>query len=123
MWARAEPVSTPYFGIWDKSTAKIGNSISSAPTIYVSPKVAIDHPSPGSNGDVDVSKLGAFAYCIEATENLSQVTSFFLQQSVNFGNRDEVKNWLTRFKELDLRLVQYGLPQFTLLFRTDLFLY
>ncbi|PKK51385.1 hypothetical protein CI102_3871 [Trichoderma harzianum] len=107
MWARAEPVSTPYFGIWDKSTAKIGNSISSAPTIYVSPKVAIDHPSPGSNGDVDVSKLGAFAYCIEATENLSQVTSFFLQQSVNFGNRDEVKNWLTRFKELDLRLVHW----------------
>ncbi|UKZ82941.1 hypothetical protein TrVFT333_010741 [Trichoderma virens FT-333] len=107
MWARAEPVSTPYFGIWDKSTAKIGNSISNAPTIYLSPKVAIDHPSPGSTGDIDVSKLGAFAYCIEATENLSQVMSFFLQQSVNFGNRDEVKNWLTRFKELDLRLVHW----------------
>ncbi|KAL7931468.1 hypothetical protein V8C35DRAFT_309595 [Trichoderma chlorosporum] len=107
MWARAEPVSTPYFGIWDKSRAKLANSISNAPTIYLSPKVAIDHPSPGSNGEVDVSKLGAFAYCIEATENLSQVTSFFLQQSVDFGNRDEVKNWLTRFKELDLRLVHW----------------
>jgi hypothetical protein len=123
MWARAEPVSTPYFGIWDKSTAKIGNSISNAPTIYLSPKVAIDHPSPGSTGDIDVSKLGAFAYCIEATENLSQVMSFFLQQSVNFGNRDEVKNWLTRFKELDLRLVQYDFLLCVLLFPTNLFLH
>ncbi|KAM0257241.1 hypothetical protein ACHAQJ_004479 [Trichoderma viride] len=107
MWARSEPVSTPYFGIWDKSTAKIGNSISNAPTIYLSPKAAIDHPSPVSNTDVDVSKLGAFAYCIEATENLSQVTSFFLQQGVDFDDRDAVKNWLTRFKELDLRLVHW----------------
>ncbi|KAK6444919.1 hypothetical protein FP744_10001167 [Trichoderma asperellum] len=107
MWARSEPVSTPYFGIWDKATAKIGNSISNAPTIYLSPKTAVDDPTPGSNADVDVSKLGAFAYCIEATENLSQVTSFFLQQSVDFDDRDAVKNWLTRFKELDLRLVHW----------------
>lgn len=106
MWARSEPVSTPYFGIWDKATAKIGNSISNAPTIYLSPKTAVDDPAPGSNAGVDVSKLGAFAYCIEATENLSQVTSFFLQQGVDFDDRDAVTNWLTRFKELDLRLVQ-----------------
>jgi hypothetical protein len=108
MWARSEPVSTPFFGIWDKSSAKIGNSISNVPTIYPSPK-PVHHASPGSTGvaDVDTSKLGAFAYCIEATENLSQVTSFFLQQGVDFGDREEVKNWLTRFKELDLRLVQY----------------
>ncbi|UKZ61429.1 uncharacterized protein TrAtP1_002694 [Trichoderma atroviride] len=107
MWARSEPVSTPYFGIWDKATAKIGNSISNAPTIYLSPKTAVDDPTPGSNAGVDVSKLGAFAYCIEATENLSQVTSFFLQQGVDFDDRDAVKNWLTRFKELDLRLVHW----------------
>lgn len=107
MWARSEPVSTPYFGIWDKATAKIGNSISNAPTIYLSPKQAVDDPASGSSAGVDVSKLGAFAYCIEATENLSQVTSFFLQQGVDFDNRDAVKNWLTRFKELDLRLVHW----------------
>ncbi|KAL7920251.1 sugar transporter domain-containing protein [Trichoderma austrokoningii] len=107
MWARSEPVSTPYFGIWDKATAKIGNSISNAPTIYLSPKTVADHPTPGSNSEVDVSKLGAFAYCIEATENLSQVTSFFLQQGVDFDDRDAVKSWLTRFKELDLRLVHW----------------
>ena len=56
--------------------------------------------------DVDTSKLGAFAYRIESTESLSQVTSFFLQQKVDFQNREEVGAWLTRFKELDLRLVQ-----------------
>jgi hypothetical protein len=106
MWARSEPVSTPFFGIWDKSNAKIGNSIAQGSAIYPSPK-GLDHTSPGSTGDVDTSKLGAFAYSIEATENLSQVTSFFLQQCVDFEDRTEVKNWLTRFKELDLRLVQY----------------
>jgi hypothetical protein len=62
----------------------------------------------GSNV-VDTSKLGAFAYCIEATESLNQVTTFFLQQRVNFENRQEVGSWLTIFKELDLRLVQYVL--------------
>jgi hypothetical protein len=50
--------------------------------------------------------LGALAYRIEATESLNQVTSFFLQQRVDFRNRQEVGAWLTRFKELDLRLVQ-----------------
>ncbi|KAL1868229.1 hypothetical protein VTK73DRAFT_3791 [Phialemonium thermophilum] len=127
MWAREEPVSTPFFGIWDKSTAKIGNPIATAaPTLYGPPTPrAPDHAhyaSPGSssgaggvngNHQVDTSKLGAFAYCIEATENLSQITSFFLQQSVDFEDRDEVRNWLMRFKELDLRLVHWKkfLPQ------------
>lgn len=66
--------------------------------------------SPGlasNSAAVDTSKLGAFAYCIEATESLSQVTTFFLQQKIDFRNKREVGSWLTRFKELDLRLVQY----------------
>jgi hypothetical protein len=50
--------------------------------------------------------VGALAFRIEATESLCQVTSFFLQQPVDFSNRQEVGSWLTRFKELDLRLVQ-----------------
>jgi hypothetical protein len=111
-WAREEPVLTPYFGIWDKSVAKIGNSIAYIPALYASPN-NVDSISSGSpstksaTGNVDVSKLGAFAYCIESTESLSQVTSFFLQQLVDFQDRQEVVSWLTRFKELDLRLVQY----------------
>lgn len=66
---------------------------------------ASENQSP-SNTAVDTSKLGAFAYFIEATESLSQVTSFFLQQKVNFRDASEFSSWLTRFKELDLRLVQ-----------------
>lgn len=109
LWAREEPVSTPFFGIWNKSAAKIGNSIANVPNMYPSPR-GIEQPNTPSAGDVDTSKLGAFAHCIESTENLSQVTTFFLQQDVDFGDRREVKDWLTRFKELDLRLVQYVIP-------------
>jgi hypothetical protein len=111
-WAREEPVLTPYFGIWNKSAAKIGNSIAYVPTLYPSPKYndQATGESPGANSgitEVDTYKLGAFAYCIEATESLSQVTSFFLQQLIDFKDRHDVGSWLTRFKELDLRLVQY----------------
>lgn len=104
---------TPYFGIWDKSAAKIGNPISHIPALYPSPSHN-DYVTNGSPAaakreteNVDISKLGAFAYCIESTESLSQVTSFFLQQLVDFQDRQQVVSWLTRFKELDLRLVQY----------------
>lgn len=109
-WAREEAVSTPFFGIWNKSAAKIGQSIANVPALYESTSKTSDYsPSGGGGGggdQLDTSNLGAFAYCIEATENLSQVTSFFLQQSIDFEDREQVKNWLTRFKELDLRLVQ-----------------
>lgn len=37
---------------------------------------------------------------------LAKSRPFFLQQKVDFNNRNEVGSWLTRFKELDLRLVQ-----------------
>jgi hypothetical protein len=105
-------VSTPFFGIWTKSTAKIGQSIANVPALYEPSSSNKHSPGRGGSGGAgggdqpDTSSLGAFAYCIEATENLSQVTSFFLQQTIDFGDTEEVKNWLTRFKELDLRLVQ-----------------
>lgn len=54
-----------------------------------------------------MSTVGAYAYCIEATESLSRITSYFLRQEIDFTDRTQVSDWLTRFKELDLRLVQY----------------
>ncbi|PVH73499.1 hypothetical protein DL98DRAFT_595018 [Cadophora sp. DSE1049] len=119
LWHREEPSDTPYFGIWNKSAAKIGNSIAFIPAHYPTPDHEIEPDnvrSPGvasNSAVVDTSKLGAFAYCIEATESLSQVTTFFLQQRIDFQNRREVGSWLTRFKELDLRLVHWKmfLPQ------------
>ena len=110
LWHKETPALTPYFGIWNKSAAKIGNSVAYIPAHYPTSDHETDHRSPtttSSVGPVDTSKLGAFAYCIEATESLSQVTSFFLQQKVNFRDASEFSSWLTRFKELDLRLVQY----------------
>jgi hypothetical protein len=55
---------------------------------------------------LDLSTVGALAYFVESTESLSMINKYFLQQRVNFGNRQEVSHWLIRFKELDLRLVQ-----------------
>lgn len=124
-WHKGEIVTTPYFGIWDRSNAKIGNSIAFLPADYSSPDQATSVPPavpqssllPQSTPNVhqtsavpDMSTVGAFAYCIEATESLSRVTTFFLQQRINFHDRREVSSWLMRFKELDLRLVQYGIP-------------
>lgn len=85
------------------------------PANYPSPETAdaaktISNPSESPNiggpNQVDMTTVGAFAYCIEATESLSRVTTYFLQQRINFNDRQEVIQWLTRFKELDLRLVQ-----------------
>ncbi|KAM0236638.1 hypothetical protein ACHAP5_009274 [Fusarium lateritium] len=122
LWHKEETVLTPYFGIWDRSAAKMGNSIVFLPAHYPSPEQATEPPpetpstnttAPKGNDTVDMTTVGAFAYCIEATESLSRVTTYFLQQRINFRDRQEVGNWLTRFKELDLRLVHWKmfLPQ------------
>jgi hypothetical protein len=108
-WRVGEKAVTPHFGVWDKSLSSIDKSIAHIPiersaTNYFAPTRQKQN-SP--NGGIDPANVGAFAYRIEATESLRQVSSFFLQQPVNFCNRQEVANWLTRFKELDLRLVQY----------------
>lgn len=61
----------------------------------------------------DMSNVGAFAYRIEATESMSRVVTHFLQQRVSMRSQQGISSWLTRFKELDLRLVHWKmlLPQ------------
>ncbi|KAL4905641.1 hypothetical protein BDW74DRAFT_178009 [Aspergillus multicolor] len=123
-WRKENPVVTPYFGIWDKSAGRIGNPIAFLPThptpgpAQRPPEEEADAPSeagtsPGTSSTVDMSTVGAYAYCIEATESLSRVTTYFLQQKVNLNDQKEFGAWLTRFKELDLRLVHWKmlLPQ------------
>lgn len=104
IWAKGEKATTPHFGVWDRSVANIDNSIAHIPIQRSDP--AQSTPKGNVQVGIDPANVGAFAYRIEATESLFQVCSFFLQQSVNFRSREEVGNWLTRFKELDLRLVQ-----------------
>jgi hypothetical protein len=91
LWEAGEPLQTPtpYFGVADQS----GGSTGALPTAR-------------PEGEAQDS-IGGFAYCIEATESLSLVTSFFLQQGVDVTRPQEVQMWLLKFKQLDLRLVQW----------------
>ncbi|OBT98730.2 hypothetical protein VE01_03288 [Pseudogymnoascus verrucosus] len=122
LWHNEEAVTTPFFGIWDKSEGKIGNLIAFLPRDYNAAEPSRDRYRQGaenirepdaSEQKVDLSTVGAFAYRVEATESLSRVTTFFLQQKINYRNRQEMGSWLMRFKELDLRLVSWKmfLPQ------------
>ncbi|RMZ84657.1 hypothetical protein DV737_g1160, partial [Chaetothyriales sp. CBS 132003] len=116
-WRKEDPLSTPYFGIWGKSAGRIGNPIVFLPAHPVPQQNMADEEgrtpsepstSPGTAApSVDMSTVGAFAYCIEATESLSRVTSYFLQQKVNTRDQKDLSSWLTRFKELDVRLVHW----------------
>ncbi|KAF3800041.1 hypothetical protein GCG54_00015419 [Colletotrichum gloeosporioides] len=125
-WYAETPAMTPYLGIWDRSSAKIGNSITFLPTHHSSPSQSntvdaqgvtnLARPETrgvGASPPVDMSSIGAFAYYIESIESLSRINTYFLQEKVNFSDRKEVSDWLTRFKELDLRLVHWKmfLPQ------------
>ncbi|KAF6520552.1 hypothetical protein HZS61_014810 [Fusarium oxysporum f. sp. conglutinans] len=92
IWESGEPsqTPTPYFGISTRSHDREKDYL----------------PATRDTEDGQAS-LGGFAFCIEATESLSLVTSFFLQYRVDFKEVHEVQRWLMRFKQLDLRLVQW----------------
>ncbi|VUC34746.1 unnamed protein product [Clonostachys rosea] len=115
LWHKEEGVTTPFFGIWNKSTAKIGKSIAFLPPDFPDPdqhdrdQSAADLPQDGGRhpAAMDKTTIGALAYRIEATESLSRVTTYFLQQNIDFCDKKQVSDWLMRFKELDLRLVHW----------------
>lgn len=89
LWEEGQPLATPtpYFGVADTSSGRA--------------TLPMRRPELENQ-----ASIGGFAYCIEASESLSLVTSFFLRHAVNVSNVQEVQMWLVRFKELDLRLVQ-----------------
>jgi hypothetical protein len=64
IWRRNEESSTPYFGIWEKSQARIGQSITSLPTHKPSPN-EVSNRSPGSTA-LNISQLGALA-CVSSS--------------------------------------------------------
>ncbi|KAJ3953010.1 hypothetical protein N0V92_010535 [Colletotrichum tropicale] len=90
LWEAGKPLQTPtpYFGVADQSSGATGTLPSARPE------------------EAAQDSLGGFAYCIEATESLSLVTSFFLQQAIDVSKPHEIQVWLMKFKQLDLRLVQ-----------------
>ncbi|KAI1370951.1 fungal-specific transcription factor domain-containing protein [Hypoxylon crocopeplum] len=93
LWEVGQPLATPtpYFGVADQTSSVNG----ALPLARL--------------GEDPQDSLGGFAYCIEATESLSLVTSFFLQQVIDVSKVHEVQIWLMKFKQLDLRLIQWKL--------------
>lgn len=109
LWEAGDALETPtpFFGVSDKY-----NQISTtSPSLGQQNKnnaQASEMRLPTARAESeDQESLGGFAYCIEATESLSLVTSFFLQQAVDVSKAQDVQMWLMRFKQLDLRLVQW----------------
>lgn len=119
-WAKEEPVTTPFFNVWDTAMAKIGKPVSFLPSHFSSLADREKEADTGASTSehactvgqslgtrpVDISTIGSFSYCIEATESLNRIVKFFLQQPVDFQSKEEFSAWLTRFKELDLQLIQ-----------------
>ncbi|KAL4967186.1 putative C6 transcription factor [Aspergillus stella-maris] len=103
LWQREEEVRAPYFGISDSALA--GSNRPPASAILAGSPIGT-----GAGTDsAERSSIGGFAYCIEATESLALVSNFFVHQPLDVRNSDEAQLWLMRFKELDLRLVQWKL--------------
>ncbi|KAF5591661.1 hypothetical protein FPCIR_5941 [Fusarium pseudocircinatum] len=106
-WFHNEPAITPYFGNWDETVVQ--NCHETSPY-----SVGSNAGGPASTRNIrasgkatgDISKIGALAYYIQSIDSLCQILNSFLQPAVNFTDRQEVSLWLTKFKELDLRLVQ-----------------
>ncbi|KAL4882578.1 hypothetical protein BJY04DRAFT_217075 [Aspergillus karnatakaensis] len=118
-WYTNEPAVTPYLGIWDQSRASMAAMLRMSPnhrpglSRISNGETSSSRSARGSSRVADMLTVGAFAHFVEAIESLSQITTYFLHPNVDFSNRQEVSNWLTRFKELDLRLVHWRmfLPQ------------
>ncbi|KAL5603317.1 hypothetical protein FOBRF1_010850 [Fusarium oxysporum] len=117
-WFHNEPAVTPYFGNWGQPAAQNGHGTS--PCYSVGSNVGgAERPAStyslrtSERATGDISKIGALAYYIQSIDSLSQISTTFLQPTVNFTNRQEASLWLTKFKELDLRLVHWKmyLPQ------------
>ncbi|RBA09090.1 hypothetical protein FPRO05_07370 [Fusarium proliferatum] len=116
-WFHNEPAVTPYFGNWDEPT--VHDSHGTSPYSVGSNAGGANGPASTRNirardkATGDISKIGALAYYIQSIDSLCQISKSFLQPAVDFSNRQEVSLWLTKFKELDLRLVHWKmyLPQ------------
>ncbi|RBQ78721.1 hypothetical protein FVER14953_04303 [Fusarium verticillioides] len=113
-WFHNEPAITPYFGNWGETVVK--NSHETSPYSVernAGGSAGTRNIQAGGKATGDISKIGAFAYYIQSIDSLCQISKSFLQPTVDFTNRQEVSLWLTKFKELDLRLVHWKmyLPQ------------
>ncbi|KAK1139930.1 hypothetical protein N8T08_011007 [Aspergillus melleus] len=95
IWGQEQEVRTPYFGISDSK-----GPLSSSSGLF---------ERQGSSRSEDQDSIGGLAYNIEATESLALVTNFFLHHAFVVNDTEKARLWLMKFKELDLRLIQWKL--------------
>ncbi|KAE8397401.1 hypothetical protein BDV37DRAFT_292156 [Aspergillus pseudonomiae] len=93
LWEQETEARPPYFGISDAKAASPHRPLLAESRMTADPK--------------EQDCIGGFAYCIEATESLALVTNFFLHHALDIRDADKAQLWLMRFKELDLRMVQW----------------
>jgi hypothetical protein len=74
---------SPYGIVADNATAEFPDEVSGSAL---------------SPNDPLVAAVGAFAYCIEATESPSRVMTYFLQQKVDMRRPENVSSWLTSLR-------------------------
>lgn len=55
----------------------------------------------------ETNALGGFAYLVEATECLSRVATFLLQEAVDLSASESLRRWFERFQALDAMLVRW----------------
>ncbi|OAA58921.1 Transcription factor [Niveomyces insectorum RCEF 264] len=61
----------------------------------------------GVDSEDETNVLGGFAYLIEASECMTRVVTFLLQESVDFSARDGLRRWFERFQTLDAMLIRW----------------
>ncbi|UNI13368.1 hypothetical protein JDV02_000118 [Purpureocillium takamizusanense] len=98
MWESDQCVETSYFKLDDQP--QVEDSAAPEETSPFPPPYATKE---GPNG------VGGLAYTIEATESLSLITKFNLRHSLEHGDANRLSAWLTRFRQLDSRLLQWEL--------------
>ncbi|KAL3965532.1 hypothetical protein ACCO45_002536 [Purpureocillium lilacinum] len=98
MWESDQCVETSYFKLDDQP--QVEENTAPEETSPFPPPYATKE---GPNG------VGGLAYTIEATESLSLITKFNLRHSLEHGDANRLSAWLTRFRQLDSRLLQWEL--------------
>jgi hypothetical protein len=103
-WFTNQKYQTPYMQVSDVLRATLSQPI---------PLPRSESKSTGSTPDVydadvsDSSGIGALAFYMETVESMSMVVGLFLHQSIDLEVRNDVFQWLTRFKELDAYLIWF----------------
>jgi hypothetical protein len=80
---KSQMMLSPYGIVADNATAESPDEVSGSAL---------------SPNDPLVAAVGAFAYCIEATESPSRVMTYFLQQKVDMRRPENVSSWLTSLR-------------------------